>query len=223
MALALAGLFVALRWYAAQRLGESREAQVSKAFMAAALAGLWLVATRTLAESGLIAEFDRRPPPMAFLFIALLIVSALLAYGPIGSALVAGLPLWVLVASQSFRLPLELAMHQAAVEGVMPNQMSYSGANFDTVTGASAIVVSWLLATGRAGRRLAAAWNVLGALLLVNILTIALASLPMFAAFGPDRLNTWVAHPPFIWLPTVMVVAAIAGHLMVWRKLRVTG
>ena len=44
--------------------------------------------------------------------------------------------------------------------------------------------------------------------------------MPMFHRFGMDRLNVWVADPPFVWLPTVMVLTALAGHLLMFRKLR---
>ena len=40
--------------------------------------------------------------------------------------------------------------------------------------------------------------------------------------FGPERLNTWVAYAPFVWLPAVMVVCALIGHLVIWRKLLLT-
>jgi hypothetical protein len=61
---------------------------------------------------------------------------------------------------------------------------------------------------------------VLGTVLLVNILVIAIASMPMFHWFGMDRLNVWVADPPFVWLPAVLVLSALAGHLLMFRKLR---
>jgi len=32
-------------------------------------------------------------------------------------------------------------------------------------------------------------------------------------------LNTWIADPPFIWLPGVLVPAALLGHLLLWRKM----
>jgi hypothetical protein len=101
----------------------------------------------------------------------------------------------------------------------MPEQMSYSGRNFDIVTGGTAIVVAGLVAAGLAGRRLVMAWNILGLLLLVNIVVVAILSTPRFAAFGPDRLNTFVTYPPFVWLPTVLVLAALAGHLIIFRAL----
>ena len=65
-----------------------------------------------------------------------------------------------------------------------------------------------------------AVWNVIGTVLLANILAIAIASMPMFHLFGVDRLNVWVAELPFVWLPSVLVLTALAGHLLIFRKLR---
>jgi hypothetical protein len=47
------------------------------------------------------------------------------------------------------------------------------------------------------------------------------ASTPIIHAFGtqPHQLNTWVAHPPHVWLPTVMVVSALCGHILLTRRL----
>jgi hypothetical protein len=142
-----------------------------------------------------------------------------LAFSPLGTQLAAHLPLWLLVAVQGFRLPLELAMHGMYERGVMPVQMSYSGRNFDIVTGATALVVAAIVWFGRGGRALVAAWNILGLALLVNVVTVAILGTPRFQYFGPDHLNVWVMRPPFVWLPAVMVLAALAGHLLVFRAL----
>jgi len=101
----------------------------------------------------------------------------------------------------------------------MPVQMTYTGRNFDIVTGASAIVVAGLLLGGAAGRRLALAWNILGLALLLNVIIVAVVSTPIFRMFGDDQLNVFVTYPPFVWLPAVMVLAALAGHLLIFRAL----
>jgi hypothetical protein len=105
--------------------------------------------------------------------------------------------------------------------GVMPVQMSYEGLNYDIVTGTTAIIVAILARAGWSGRTLVAAWNLLGLALLFDIVTVALVSTPRFAYFGNDRLNEWVADPPYVWLPAVLVLAALAGHLVVFRALGV--
>jgi hypothetical protein len=137
----------------------------------------------------------------------------------------ASLPLPALIAFHAFRLPLELVMHRAATEGTMPEQMTFSGSNFDIVSGASALLVAALAAQGKAPRWLLLAWNALGTTLLVTILVIAVASLPTFAAFGhePARLNTWVAYFPYVWLPAGLVAAAVLGHVLLWRRLLMHG
>lgn len=217
----LTAVFVALVVSAKPR-GERSATTRKWALLTASGAAAWLASTWWVAAIGVIADFDRRPPPLMLLLLAVAVVSSAIALSPLGSRLALGLPLATLVAFQSFRFPLELLMHRAATEGVMPEQMSYSGRNFDILTGISAIVVAIALARG-ATPRLAYAWNIAGALLLANILIVAVVSTPIFAAFGQDRLNTWVAYPPFVWLPTVMVVCAISGHLLVWKALRWAG
>lgn len=111
-------------------------------------------------------------------------------------------------------------MHALSERGIMPVQMSYSGRNLDVVTGATAVIVAFLVARGYAGRRLVLAWNVLGLGLLVNVVTVAILSTPRFAAFGPDRLNVFVTYAPFVWLPAVLVLAALTGHFVIFRALR---
>jgi hypothetical protein len=218
-ALALGAILVGGTYWAGRRLDETRIKSLRWAAPTAFAVAGWMAVTWAVAAAGGFADFSRRPPPFVVLFIAVLSLGTGLAFSPFGTRLVRGLPLWALVGSQAFRLPLEVLMHQASLEELMPVQMSYSGWNFDIVTGASAIPVAWILARRHTGGRLAVSWNVLGAVLLAVILAIAVLSTPVFAVFGPERLNTFVAHPPFVWLPSVMVVFAILGHGLVARKL----
>lgn len=180
--------------------------------------GLWFAVART----GALLDFARRPPPMLLMMAATLGAGLAIGLSPLGARLARRLPLAALVGFQAFRLPLELVMHHAARAGVMPVQMSFEGWNFDIVTGASALIVAGLLAAGRAPRALVVAWNVVGMLLLAAIGAIAVVSTPLVHAFGtaPAVLNTWVGTAPFVWLPTVFVACALAGHVVVTRRLR---
>ena len=110
-------------------------------------------------------------------------------------------------------------MHRAYVEGVMPVQMSYSGQNYDILSGITAGVVGLWLAFGRVPRLVVAFWNFFGLVLLVNIVAIAILSTPLFRWFGDERLNVFITYPPFVWLPAILVPAALMGHILVWRWL----
>jgi len=179
----------------------------------------WMLLTWRVAESGVLRKWNATPPPFFGLIVAILAIAAAISWTPLGRRLAFGVPLWALVLVQSFRLPLELAMHRLATLGIMPEQMTFTGLNLDVVTGSLAPIVAWLLRSGRAGRPLAMAWNVVGSLLLVNVVTIAILSTPRFRFFGDARLNTFVTETPYVWLPAVMVLAALAGHLLIFRRL----
>ncbi|HKU36858.1 MAG TPA: hypothetical protein VJR89_01890, partial [Polyangiales bacterium] len=215
--LAVVALFVAGAGYAARRLGYSVRGTV---LLALGGSLIWMGLTGGLAAAGVLARFDVRPPPMAFLFAATIAMGIALGVSRVGGRIAEALPLHVLVMVQGFRLPLELIMHAAANEGTMPTVMSYSGYNYDIVTGASALLVGLLLQRG-APRTLAYAWNAMGVVLLGVIIGVAFLSSPLVRAFGDDQLNTWVAYVPFVWLPAILVVCAIAGHIVVWRRLAI--
>jgi hypothetical protein len=200
-----------------QRAGASPARARRAALQTLVLAAAWMAVTWTVAARGVLGRWDRLPPPFMVMIAGVVAIAVAIAYSRLGARLAFGLPLWSLVAFQAFRLPLEIAMHRTYERGIMPGQMSYSGSNFDIVTGLTAVLVAALVWSGRAGTRLVIAWNVLGLVLLANIVTIAFLSTPPFQYFGPDRVNVFVTRPPYVWLPAVLVLAALAGHLVIFR------
>ena len=171
-----------------------------------------------LASAGILRQWERRPPPFVVMMAVCFLLTIVLAFSSTGRRMADRLPLAALIGFQAFRFPLELVMHRAAMDGVMPVQMSFSGYNFDILSGLLAIPVAWLASRRRAPGALIVVWNLMGSTLLLAIVVIAAVSTPTFAAFGPDRLNTWIADPPYVWLPGVLVPAALLGHLLLWRR-----
>ncbi|MGB8332671.1 MAG: hypothetical protein WCE62_21280, partial [Polyangiales bacterium] len=96
-------------------LGTGRS--VYRAFVAV---GCWMAFTAALAASGVLSDFDRRPPLLPILVVAGFGIAIGVAFSRFCTRLIAGLPLAWLIGFQGFRFPLELVMHRAAVEGVMP-------------------------------------------------------------------------------------------------------
>ena len=216
--LVLAALFVA-GVVGARPAGESPGTTRRWGLVTAAATVVWLKGSWLLAWSGVLRRFDAPPLPFAAFIASIVVLGVVIAGSPVGARLVGGWSLAALVGVQTFRVPLELVMHRASEQGVMPVQMSYSGRNFDIVTGITAAILGLALLRWRVSRGLVLAWNVMGLALLVNVVTVAIASTPIFRAFGDDRLNTFVTYPPFVWLPAVLVLAAWAGHLLIFRKL----
>lgn len=204
---------------AAARSGLSRGGVSGRTGCAATAAAAWLGAFAIAAGSGALARFDLRPPPLMIAAVAAVGGALFLGLSRVGGLLARGLPLAALVGFQAFRLPLELVMHRAAAAGVMPPEMTWSGWNYDVVTGGTAALLAPLVALERAPRWLVLGWNAMGSVLVLVVMGVGIAGTPVFRAFGEEHLNTWIAYFPFVWLPAVMVVAAVAGHILVFRRL----
>ncbi|HEX6240111.1 MAG TPA: hypothetical protein VFZ61_04435 [Polyangiales bacterium] len=184
-------------------------------------AALWFGVSAGLALSGSLAREELSPLPLLSIVLPTLGLPLAFGLSRAGRELAQNLPLAALVGFHAFRLPLELVMHQAAVERVMPPQMTFTGSNFDIVTGISALLIGLWLWRGQAPGWLVLAFNLVGSCLLLAIIGVALASMPRFHLYGsdPEHLNTWVFYFPFVWLPAGLVAAALLGHVVLWRRL----
>jgi len=216
IALLLAALFVAGVYAAEQHAFDSVRARRHALYAALSIAG-FLTFVAALALTGLLARFDLRPPPLMLWMVSTLGSAVAVGLSPLGKRL-SQLPLVALVGFQAFRLPLELVMHRAAVDGVMPSIMSYGGYNFDIVSGATALVLGLALARGSVPRVVIVAWNVLGSVLLAIIVTVAFLATPLIRAFGDTQINAWITQFPYSWM-AVMVSAALLGHVLLARRL----
>src|SRR3954453_17555428 len=72
---------------------------------------VWMALTWVAAQAGTLRQWDQVPPPFGLLMIVSIFLSIFVTFSAVGRKLSTFLPLWVLVAIQAFRLPLEIAMH----------------------------------------------------------------------------------------------------------------
>jgi hypothetical protein len=221
LTLLVAALLVLAVYYSSLGTGlDARKARL-RAGTAASLTTLWLTVTGIAASRG--ALHFEPPPTMLPVFLMTFAIAIGLALSPVGKRIAIGLPIAALVGYQAFRVLVELLLHRAYREGLMPVQMSFSGRNFDIVSGITAVLLgAWLVVRPTLSRRLVFAWNTLGLALLINIIGVALLSAPTpLRVFMNEPANVWITHTPWVWLPTVMVLAALCGHLVVYRRLAI--
>lgn len=184
----------------------------------------WQLLMAVLALAGYFAEFSQpwRALPTIGLTLAL---TAYTATRTRTLAALQGAPAWVWPALQSFRLPLELLLYSLFLHGVIGRQMTFSGYNFDILVGLTAPLMAGLLylATQMKGQstwvsRISLLWNLAGLALLLNILVIAVLSVPFpFQVFLQEPANRMVGAFPFIWLPTFFIPLALFSHLIALR------
>jgi hypothetical protein len=183
----------------------------------------WFALVTVLAVAGVLSEFETMPPRVPVLAFGAIALGVGLSRLREVRAALDEMPAWWPVAIQGFRFPLELALFALFTTGLMPEQMTFSGRNFDVLVGVSAPVMAWAMATGRAPRVLQLAWQAGAVGLLVNVVSIAITSVP-----GPMR-GAWPGEPltvvttwPYALLPGFLVPVAALGHLAavraIWKR-----
>jgi hypothetical protein len=213
-------LLVLGAWRSGRARGEDPRTTGRVSALTGLAAAAWLAFGAWLALRGTLAAVHAMPPPFAVFMVCATAGTVALALSPFGTRLVRGVSIAGLVAFQGLRIPIEWVLHALYEQGVAPVQMTWSGWNFDVVSGATALIVAALWLRGAVGPRTIAAWNVLGLLLLVNIVTIAVLSMPLpFRRFWNEPSNTFVFHAPWVWLPAFLVQGALFGHVLVFRWL----
>lgn len=179
----------------------------------------WLFLTGALAMTGQLG-FDGFPPRVLLLALTGNVLAAWVAFSELGRLMAAQLRFKWLIGFQVFRVAVELLLHRGYNEGLVPWQMSYFGYNFDVLTGISGLLIAMVFAQGHLPRWSLWVWNVCGLGLLLNVVMIAVVSMPTpMRLFHTEPANVWIIHWPFVWLPTFLVPAALLGHLLVFRKL----
>lgn len=207
-------LLAALLVWMARRAAGVRAGQT-----AAIVLVLWLALTGSLAGMGLLA-FGAVPPPVMVLVTVSTALTTWLGFSRFGTKLVERLPVTVLVGFQGFRVLVEIFLWLGYRDGFVPVQMTFEGRNFDIFSGLLALVVAGLAAQGRLRSSAILAWNLGGLLLLINIVMVAILSMPTpLRQFPNEPANLFVSTAPYVWLPTFLVQAAWLGHLLVFRWL----
>src|SRR6187401_163050 len=182
---------------------------------------IWISLLTVLSRNGFFTDFNKLPPRPALAMLIPLPIIFLIAFSKKGTQLLQTVPSHWLVFMQSFRIIVELLLLFAFMAGKLPVQMTFEGRNFDVLTGLFALPVGYLLARKRPyASRLAIAFNIIGIVLLLNILVIAVLSMPTsIRYFVNEPSNTLVAEFPVILLPGVLVPLAYAMHIFSFRQL----
>ena len=206
---------------AVKRTGWEKTKQQRISLRATVLILAWSALLLILSYNGFFEDFSTFPPGPALVILIPLPFILIIAFSKTGTQLLKTIPSHWLVFMQSFRIVVELLLLIAFINGRIPVQMTFEGRNFDILTGILAFPVGYLLAKRKTyAPKLAVAFNLLGLLLLINILVIAVLSMPTpIRYFMNEPANTLVAQFPFILLPGVLVPIAYTMNIFSLRQL----
>lgn len=173
---------------------------------------LWLSAILVIVQSGWFQGDQRR---VLFFGATMNVFSLAVGFSPVGRSLSLR-PLSTLVAFQGFRLPLELVLHSWVEQGVIPSTMTWSGRNWDIISGVLALVAARFCERSKIWAWIA---NGLGLALLGNVMRVAVLSSPFSFAWPVVPRLELIYHVPYALIIPVCIGGALIGHIALTRAL----
>jgi len=180
----------------------------------------WIILTGSLAVYGFYDRTDRFPPRLFLFGVSPALLFILLNFVAFRTSLIDRLPLRLLTLLHIVRIPVELTLYWLFIGGLVPQVMTFAGRNFDIFSGILALAVYFLaFSAGRTNRWFLIGFNIVGLLLLVNIVSIAILALPSpMQQIALDQPNRAVLFFPYVWLPTIIVPIVLFSHLAsLWK------
>ncbi|MBC6607584.1 hypothetical protein H8B13_12215 [Hymenobacter sp. BT188] len=212
----LSVLFVACTSFTAWLLAQAIQRAGSSVNYYWLMVGVWLTVQAGLALGGFYqTDLDALPPHLAVgaLFPAVAVILAIVI-SPQGRRWMARLPLADLTAISVVRIGVEIGLYGLAAHHLVPELMTFSGRNFDVLSGLTAPVVASMWRNQRLGRVGLIVWNVATLLLLAIIVTLALLSAPTpVQRLAFEQPNVGVLRFPFVWLPSFIVPVVLFSHI----------
>jgi hypothetical protein len=179
----------------------------------------WAIVTSVLSLSGIISDFSSFPPKIGILLIIPLITIIWIIRTTEMKEILMHTPPESIIWLQSFRIVVEILIWRLFVDNLAPIQMTFEGRNFDIISGLTALVVAYFVASKRISSSLVIIWNFACLALLVNTVTIAILSMPTpFRVFMNEPANTIVTKFPIVLLPAFLVPLAYGLHFLSLRQ-----
>ena len=184
---------------------------------------LWIFFQAVMATGGFYLVTSGTPPRLVIFAVlpALALIAAYFVF--FRESFIDRLPLKILTMLHVVRIPVEIVLFWLFVGGAVPQVMTFEGRNFDIVSGILAPIVYLAAFRGtRPNRWMLIAYNVLGLILLFNIVSIAIMAVPSpMQQIAFDHPNVGVLLFPYIWLPAIVVPIVLFSHLAaLWQLLR---
>jgi hypothetical protein len=214
------GWFLILVYRSARRIGLSEKDIMKTAWGLGIGLIVWLAVLSIGGISGFFGDFTAMPPRMLIVVLIPLITIIWIITRPATQALITGIPPAQILYMQSFRIVVELLLWMLFLQNLLPERMTFEGSNWDIIAGVTGPVVGFLFSRNHLSPHFVKVWNVVGLLLLINIVTIAILSAPLpIRVFMDDPANTIVMTFPAIWLPGFLVPLAYTLHIISWKQM----
>jgi len=183
---------------------------------------VWLALQGMIANVGFYLNTSTLPPRFMLAVVPALFAIIVLFATKAGRRFIDKIDLRAVTLVSIVRIPVELVLYWLFINKAVPQLMTFTGRNFDIISGITAPVIYFVCFKGSnvTNKKLLLLWNVMALALLLNIVINALLSAPFpFQQFAFEQPNIAVLYFPFVWLPSFIVTAVLFSHLVSLRRI----
>jgi hypothetical protein len=132
------------------------------------------------------------------------------------SSLLHALPIHVPIFYQSFRAIIEVLFYFTFLQGILPVQVTFDGANYDVLLGISALFVGYYALRKSVSKRLLIVWNYIGIGVVGFAAFTFITSFYFPSIWGQENVEISQAFNqfPFLLLPAFFMPSAIFMHIL---------
>ncbi|MFT6814603.1 MAG: hypothetical protein ACJAZ3_000494 [Sphingobacteriales bacterium] len=189
----------------------------------AVLSGIlvWLGLQSALAYWGFYLNFEGIPPRFVLTFGPTLVLMLVVFNLKKSKAWIDTLSTKTLTLLHIIRVPVEIVLMALAIEGVVPEMMTFEGTNLDILSGITALFIYYFgYVKQKLSKYFLVIWNTLALALLVNVVATAILSAPTeFQLLNHNESLTAIMNFPFVLLPAVVVPIVFFSHFVCIRDL----
>lgn len=183
----------------------------------------WGVFIYVWSRFGVFSNFSLFPVNAAPVILIPLVTILLFCFSKSVKEILVHIPQENIIKLQVFRFYVEVLLWALFSAALLPVQMTFEGRNFDILTGVTAVLlttrISGFMLLDKMPKVAVVLWNMLGLGLLINIVAIAILSMPTpLRVFMNEPANTIVTEFPISLLPGFLVPLAYMLHILSLRK-----
>ena len=184
---------------------------------------LWILFQAVVALGGFYQNDNAFPPRLVLFGVLPAIALVILYFLFFRFSFIERIPLRLLTLLHIVRIPVELVLYWLFIGKLIPQIMTFEGRNFDILSGFLALIVYFVaFGAGVTKKWFFVGFNIIGLILLANVVIIAIISLPSpIQQIAFEQPNRAVTFFPYVWLPTIIVPIVLFSHLAaLWKLLR---
>lgn len=186
-----------------------------------ALTAGWVLYVLLMSGSGFLADFSLPPKMVLYVVLPALLFTVVFFTIRKTSPIIAAFPIALPVYFQTFRVFVELLIWGLYKEGIGPELVTFEGRNLDILAGITAPIVGyWAYNRKVLSHKVVLVWNIMGLLLLANIVSIFITLIVMPQLWGYEQvaIDVKFTTPPYIFIAAVYMPVAVFMHVMSIRK-----